>query len=150
MRWKMKESGTPTTSISPWTCLAATMAGWNSIQGNSIQGRVPRLYSYCSLCKIMRKITFGFLLTLNSNKTLHSLCSLFLFGRKIRGEMLTEIKKALKLGKNKYCAILLGSHVPLICLHTYKHVHTHYIFIIHIILIYKSMHILYVSPKSCF
>lgn len=92
-----------------------------------------------AFAKIMRKIMFDFLLTLNSNKTLHSLCSLFLFGRKIRGEMLTEIKKALKPGKNKYCAILLGSHVPLTCLPAYKHVHAHTIHSLYIVYLYINL-----------
>ena len=55
VRWKMKESRTPTKSTSPWMCPAATKAGWDSIQGNSIQGKVPHSYPFRSLCKNYEK-----------------------------------------------------------------------------------------------
>lgn len=151
VKWKMKESETPTTSIFPWTCLRATMAGWNSIQGNSIQGRLPCAYSFDSLCKNYEKNHVWF----SSHPKFKQNTSLSLFSFLVRGEMLTEIKKLWSQEKIRIVLFFLSSHVPLtfstfqshtvisiyifICLYAYKHVHPHtlYIFIIYIILIYK-------------
>lgn len=124
----MKESRTLNTSSSP-------ECAWRQQWQDGIPSRailfkeeLPTQIPLIAFAKIMRKMVFDFLLTLNSNKTLLSLCSFFLLGKENQGKMLTE-KKDLKSGKNKYCIILLSSHVPLTCLLACVHVHTVYIYI---------------------
>lgn len=126
--------------------LAATMAGWNSIQGNSIQGRTPHSYPLSSLCKNYEKTMFDFLLALNSNKILLSLCSFFMFGKKkMGGDVDRKKKKDLKSGKNKYCIILLSS-VPSTCLQAWMCVYIDTIYSFHI---YIHLYHCYMFNEHC-
>lgn len=95
---------------------------------------LPTHIPLIAFAKIMRKIMFDFLLTLNSNKYFFLFVLFSCLGKKIRRKMLTgKKKKDLKSGKNKYCIILLSSHVPSTCLQACMHVYTYTIYSFHTI-----------------
>lgn len=127
VRWKIKESETLTTSSSPWMYLAKTMAGWNSIQGISIQGRAPLSYPFSSLCKNYEKNYVWFSSHPKFKQNTHFSLFSFLVGKNLGGGKCWQKKKKISSqGKNKYykfpCSLNLFT-----CMRAC--IHTHYIFL---------------------
>lgn len=108
---------------SPRMCMTATMAGWSSMQENSIQGRASHSYPLRNLCKNYEKNDVWFSSHSKFKQTTSLSLFSFLVWKKIRGERIIWEGR-----KNKYYIILLSYHIPATCLHVYKRGHAHTVY----------------------